>query len=520
MFGGAVHAPPWAARGVGAVLVVYLVLGLAQVVVGIPLQPGDEVHHVSYVAAIDEGTLPRPEDGTDPELSTLTGREPAEVNWVSTHPPAVYVALWPAMRLGRAIGGQEAAVTAMRLMNVVFGAVAVLGTAMLAAELRPRDKILPVLAAAIVGLWPTVTLFFGLVFLEAGSTAVATVLILFASRIVIRGPTTARLVTITVAAGVGAWTRMNVLPVVAFAVALVVVGAYRHIEGSTTARVVRAIAVGALPLAAGATIVLWLLHNQSLYGDISGLEHIRALMGGVPRAVSPLSFPLDLDAVGAFLALLAFGYGSPDLVGPIEIAVMSALYVLFAVAGLVGLVRLAVRRLQKGPLLFGHRDAREVQIVWAANLVLVAVLAYGIARHWSAGGNPHGRYIFPALPVLGVMAACSLRWMRGRAGVVIPAVVIGALGLVGSLLLLRLGALSAAWPTSDEAAAVAVSPVVPLASLESIAMTALVAVLTLWLVVVYLRTARCDPDESAPGSQPERNQVASGTTDLPRAAEC
>lgn len=502
-------------------LVVYLVLGLAQLVVGLPLQPGDEVHHVSYVAAIDQGTLPRPEDGTDPELSALTGREAADVNWVSTHPPAVYLALWPAMRLGRAIGGQDAAVTAMRLMNVLAGAVTVVGTAMLAAELRPKDRMLPVLAAAIVGLWPTVSLFFGLVFLEAVSTAVSTILIVGASRIAIRGPTTARLVAVTVAAGLGAWTRMNVLPVIGLAAALVAAGAFRHDPGTTRARVIRASALGALPLAAGATIVVWLLRNQSLYGDMSGLEHIRVLMGGVPRTASPLSFPFDFEAVGQFLGLLAFGYGSTDLVGPIEIVVMVTLYLLLAVAALVGLVRLVSHSLREGRTLLGDDDARGVQIVWATGLVLVAALTYGIARHWSAGGNPHGRYMFPALPVLGVMAACALRWIRGRAGVVIPAAVIGALGLVGSLLLLRLGALSAVWPTSDEEAVVAVSPVVPLASTESVVVAALVLALTAWLVVVYVGLACSDHGDAGAGLESRGGQIPAGTTavaDSPGAA--
>ena len=128
----------WAKRQRGplAITLAFLVLGMMNLILVPPFVPRDESSHVTYALAIADGRFPRIDD-TNP-AGAIPGLEPFKT-WTANHPPLFYVLSAVPLEAGKAIDEPVLGLRGMRLLNLLFGAVAVLpgGRARRAAAAAP-----------------------------------------------------------------------------------------------------------------------------------------------------------------------------------------------------------------------------------------------------------------------------------------------------------------------------------------------------------------------------------------------
>ena len=102
---------------------------------------------------------------------------------------------------------------------------------------------------------------------------------------------------------------------------------------------------------------------------------------------------------------------------------------LVAAVGVVGAVVLVVagRRRSGAPDGSGARTPSPPARAWAAAAALGAVPVVLTAQHAAGGGNPHPRYLLPAVPVLAAAVALATVRLAGRVG---AAVLVTALAVL------------------------------------------------------------------------------------------
>jgi len=148
----------------------------------------------------------------------------------------------------------------------------------------------------------------------------------------------------------------------------------------------------------------WFIRNQSLYGELTGVETMLSIWGR--RLPGEFNLPsLKGALVHAWLSYWGrFGYGQIVLPDPIY-----AIFTILVIISLLGLFKRATTLLRQ-------QRPRNVQGTWfilgATVLVYFAALFYFFVRN-PTGAN--GRYIFPALPAIAALIVAGLsaiRWSR------------------------------------------------------------------------------------------------------------
>jgi 4-amino-4-deoxy-L-arabinose transferase-like glycosyltransferase len=303
----------------------------------------------------------------------------------------------------------------MRLLNLLFGAVAVYLAGTLGALLLPRRPEAPTLAAAALGLAGSVASNLAVAYNDGLGLAAAVAVLVVGLRILREGPSRRLLVALALLAAVGGLARFTVFLAIGFAALLAAAGVYLERPAH---RVLRSVAVFALPFAAAAVSSgWWYLRNRREYGSVTGTEFIIHMQGRGQHAgyLELLQTPwfwrkLHSDIWGAFVR-------SGSLAGwPREIP---------EAATIIGLVCLGValaRWWRSGRPRPELRDA----IAWALLGAFAALSVWQIVTFYTTGGNAHVRYLYAALPVAGALAAIAFRVLPGNRRNTVTIAVVGA----------------------------------------------------------------------------------------------
>ncbi|MEZ5177713.1 MAG: hypothetical protein R2746_05360 [Acidimicrobiales bacterium] len=401
----------------------------------------DEQAHVGYVLSLQRGHLPTidsPIDSADggAALRERLAAEPARRRdvWVANNPPLAYVVALPSATATRALGVVGGPLLGLRLANVAATAGAVALSYLLGRDLSRGDRTVGVSTAALVALLPHVGFVAALGFND-GIALLATTGVL---RALVALLNSTREIDAN-AAGVphirwggggrgalvlGVWcaAAAAVRPMgLAFAAAAGLLGLI-----GTWGR------TAVLPTVArlgGPTVVLagwWYARNVARYGDATGSEALFDKFLREPSGSIWSKLRDDTIWESAFRTIATRRTDAPLASDPV---VWFRVAEVLAVAGVAATVVLVV---------LGRRDHGEQPAVaaalpplparaWAAVGALSAVPVVLTAQHAAGGGNPHPRYLLPAVPVLAAALATALVRLAGR---VATAVVLAGLAML------------------------------------------------------------------------------------------
>ena len=365
------------------VVVAFLALGLMNVAVVPPFRPIDESAHVSYALRVAHGELPRLDD---PTVRGFPGIRTDVPIFTANHPPLLYaivaVPLEAGIHLHRPILGLRLA----RITSMMFAVATVLGAALLAALVVPRREDMPVIAAAVVALTPTVPHTTSFVYNDAIGMAGSTFLLVAGMLIFRRGAAGARVALLMAAAAFAALARSSSLFALLPAIALAGFGVRRW----RPALGIAALTAGSAALAGG-----WFyLRNKHLYGSYLGNGYLPRPSGKAFVKRPYLDVLVDVRIWRYMAGRLWDGFAGPSRLPPwpgwwglsVELPALVGL----AIGGCRALARRA-------------RPSRDTLIVWGALALFSATVLASVVGFVSIGGNAFARYWFPLLPVVGIL---------------------------------------------------------------------------------------------------------------------
>ena len=396
--------------GLAGVLLTFAVLASLQAFTIPPFHPHDEVSHVGYALAVSRGDLPTIDTpipgGETPLLQRqLTNRKPANRTiWTANHPPLYYLVAAVPLRLGVDRGRPLGGVRAARLINIGISLAGLALVVLLAQELVPARPELGVAAAGLAALVPGLMRTSAFVYNDALMFTLATAALVLIARVLRWGATPRRVALLAALAAASALTRATGLLVAAVAAVAVLVAVLLHDRRPARVRTLLAVAAGAAVVVVTVAAAGWFyLRNRGLYGSATGTGELlqkfsRAPRGTIPQALVDASYWHDHLRR---LWELTEGPSAHDLAsrswGLTFLPVLG-----LALAGARWLLRRAVPP-RPAPLL-----------AWLACLGMAVLVELSAVSFYSLGGNPHGRYLLPALSVLAVAAATGLAALPGR----------------------------------------------------------------------------------------------------------
>jgi 4-amino-4-deoxy-L-arabinose transferase-like glycosyltransferase len=414
----------WAKRQRGplAITFAFLVLGMMNLILVPPFVARDESSHVAYALAIADGRFPRIDD-TNP-AGAIPGLEPFKT-WTANHPPLFYVLSAAPLEAGKAIGEPVLGLRGMRLLNLMFGAVAVFMAGSIGALLLPRRPEAPILASAALGLAGAVANTLAVAYNDGLGLAASVSLLVVGLRILREGPSRRLLVALALLAAVGSLARFTVFMAIGFAALLAAAGVYLE---RPARRLLATAATFCLPFAAAiAASGWWYLRNRREYGSLTGTSFIIHMQGRGQHAgyLELLQTPwfwrkMHSDIWGAFVrsgSLASWPRQIPETATAI---------------GLVCLLVAFVRWWRSGR----PRPDRIDAVAWTLLGAFAVASVWQIVQFYTTGGNAHVRYLFAALPVAGALAAVAFRVLPFNRGNALTIFVIGA-SLVVDFYLLR-----------------------------------------------------------------------------------
>ncbi len=345
--------------------------------------------------------------------------------------------------------GQALAVHVLRLLSVVFSAVAVVATHAAVRLFRPHAPWLAVWAAGLLAFNPMVLFMAGVVQNSTAALASAAGLIWLLSLWLVRGGRPALAVATGLVLGLGILIQVSTLTLALPVGLVVLVDAWRS-QGDR-ARLVRQVLLHASLVAVPAVLLTgwWFWRNQVLYGDWTANQIVAALWSDQP--VMPTEQTLHLIWTG-MIGRFGFGY---TLEYPDWLYRLTALLVLAAVV-----MGLASTRGRWRPALWPAPTPTGLLAALHAVVILVvgAALTYYVVGFIRGG---HGRYMFTAYPSLAILLLAGVsQGGPARAGVPIGDWLQRALGpvLVATSLALSVYAVvglllpAYAWPPAPTAA--------------------------------------------------------------------
>ena len=439
----------WAWLGVVGAVLVLAGGSWYQAWVTPPYRYIDEQAHTGYVLSLQDGRLPTidaPIDGAagGDALRERLATEPARRRdvWVANNPPLAYLLAVPPATITRVLGVPGGPLLGLRLANVAATAGAVALAYLLGRDLAGGDRTVGVTTSALVALLPHVGFVAALGFND-GVALLATTGTLHALTALLTTPTPTptecgvpeprprrfrawgsgdevgrRAAILGLWCAAAAAVRPMALAFAAVAAALALVGTWG-----------RAALVPTIARLGGPTAVLvawWYAANVARYGDPTGSE---ALFDKFLREPSgSLASKLRDNTIweSAFRTIATRRTDAPLASDPV---VWFRVAELVAAVGVVGAVVLVVagRRRSGAPDGPGGRTPSPPARAWAAAAVLGAVPVVLTAQHAAGGGNPHPRYLLPAVPVLAAAVALATVRLAGRVG---AAVLVTALAVL------------------------------------------------------------------------------------------
>ena len=472
------HGPPRPPAALLFLLATTLALGCVWALVVPPFQAPDENAHVAYVQSLTErGELPgdpargfqstEQSSGADaanadqtaqqlfvkPEWSTrrhdawlqrrFTAQKRSDgggTNPASANPPLYYLSLMPSYELASG-GDLFDRVSAMRLASVLFLLLTVTAAWLLAGVVFRGNRPLQLAAASIPAFLPMVTFVSASVTPDSLLYAVWGLALWLGARLITGRGGRGDVAAICAVAGLAVVTKATsyaLLPAVAVAV---VTSAVRAGGGTRRLVLTLVVAAAAFAVVAGPWYVTARLEDRPASGQLAGSAPASAVdyreFGSyvwqyyLPR----LPFQARYGALGRYpqayetwfkQAVGAFGWLETRWPGP----VYAGLFVIAALILAAALVALVRRRRELDPML--------LVFFITALVTLVAGLHWNEYRLAEGSGSlaSQGRYLFPLLPLAGLVAAAALTTVPARLRA-------GALGtLVGGLSALQLFAIA------------------------------------------------------------------------------
>jgi hypothetical protein len=412
-------------RGPLAVTLAFLILGALNLIFVPPFAPRDESSHVAYALDLTHGRIPRLDD-TNPR-DAIPGLQPFKT-WTANHPPLYYALGTVPLEAAKAIDEPLLGVRGMRLINLAFGAVAVLLAGSVGALLLPRWPEAPTLAAAGLGLAGSVPNLFGIAYNDGLGVAASVAILVVGLRILRDGPSRRLLLALALLAAVGSLARFTAFMAIGFAAVLAAIGVYLHAGDRIAAtarelrptgdRLLRSAGAFCLPFAAAAVASgWWYLRNQREYGSLTGTSFIIHMQGRSAHA----GYATLLHTGWIWRRMYDNIWGAYERSGSLapyprwipEIALAVGLVCL-----LVAFARWWGAGRRRPPLVDG--------IAWTVMIVFALASVWQIVQFYTSGGNFHVRYAYAALPVAGTLSAVAFRVLPGNRRNTITILVIGA----------------------------------------------------------------------------------------------
>jgi 4-amino-4-deoxy-L-arabinose transferase-like glycosyltransferase len=238
----------------------------------------------------------------------------------------------------------------------------------------------------VVALTPTVPHTTALVYNDAIGMAGSTWLLVAGMLILRRGPTRRLVLLLLGVTAFAALARSSSLFALPSAIALAGFGVRRWKP---------ALLLGAASVATAALAGGWFyLRNKHLYGSYLGNGFLKR-PSGVPIVKRPyLDALTDFRIYQHMLGRLWDGWVLASRLPPWPGYIGAAIEVP-AVVGVAEAGRRALRR--------RARPARETVIIWSCLLLFCVIVYISVVGFVSIGGNAHARYLFPLLPIVGML---------------------------------------------------------------------------------------------------------------------
>lgn len=404
--------------GLAAVIVVFLGVSSMWVFSRPYFEATDENAHLAYAHVIADFDLPTiTGEPPVPEEATLWQTERASSRdvryrtvWVANHPPLFYMATAPLIWLSNALDRHDGGLVFIRFANIAFAAAGLVFVYLLGVEASGGVRRLGVAAAAVAGLVGLSPAAFSLAQNDGLGFAAAAAVLWGVARVYRRPgliPTRNDLIVIAVSASVAAGVRTATMLMAAGAIGMLFLTMWMSTERPWKDRwpAMRKLALWGVGLPV-ALFGWYSVRNHVLYGDLGASEFLldrfrRAVRGPVPTML------FEGQIWHRLFRRVTTPSVTRDFVIP-GIFVIAAI----AVAGFVIAYRnrrTADTRADGKP---GHIDRRVIWMMLASVFVILAT----VAQHLAGGGMAHSRYLFPALPVLAVIAVIGFDQFLPRIG--------------------------------------------------------------------------------------------------------
>ncbi len=259
--------------GLLGALLVYVVLGVANIIFLPRFYPPDEPRNAAYAFELWSGRLPRIPDPL-PHAAMGTKKLPrADFHASAQHPPLYYALVGAPIKVAASAGDIVPGVKIARGITLAIGAAALVALFRMVRLLLPR---LPAVAVATVGIFaaiPEVPNTFGIVYNDALGVLTALGLLHASFSILKLGPTRNRLVACAVWMALASLTRFAGVLMSCFGMFAVFLSAFVHDQGTFAVRA-RIGILRTLPLVAAVLVSSGWFYVRSLvlYGDITGAK--------------------------------------------------------------------------------------------------------------------------------------------------------------------------------------------------------------------------------------------------------
>ncbi len=292
------------------------------------------------------------------------------------------------------------AVHLIRFLSILFSALTVVFTYFLALEIKPNDKTLAVVAAALVAFNPMFIVISAAVNNDNLAVMLASLALLLFARLITRGATLPRFIVLGIVLGFAVLSKVSdlgLLVVAAVVFSYLLWRAWKMRLGDTPAPPhshTPALPLGVVTCSLLCAVIVvaiagwWYVRNWLLYADPLAFNVWVAIAGGRP---TPATFATLFGEFQGFRISYWGNFGGVNIIAPDWVYVVLDLFTGLAAIGLlVGIVRRALPRLLALPAL------------WLA-LILILLIRWTLLTFAS-----QGRLIFPAISAVAILMAYGL----------------------------------------------------------------------------------------------------------------
>ncbi|HVX44729.1 MAG TPA: hypothetical protein VHC49_12625 [Mycobacteriales bacterium] len=421
------------ALGVGGAVLTFAALVLIPILAIRPFLPADESAHVDYAIQVAHGHLPIAGPILHPEFA---GQRPT-AQYVSNHPPLYYVIAGPFLRLALAAHHAQAGLLAVRALSILFGAAAIILTAVFAGSFaartsrRTRSQLM-VGAAGLVATLPALISAAAAIQNDALMVGFVGLTLALLGAAVRSGLRTRSMLYLGLSCAGGMLSRatfIGVLLAVLGVIALLSLwpDGFRDRPSALQWRqaISRVVIVGGISaIGAGWYYAL----NYHRYGDFIGGSVAYDLVKYRPKqpgADSTLHFLLTFGGIKVQIQQLAGGWDS--LLGGGQLHRTDVLAMIIGVLICLGIAATAVAVAR------GARWPDREGAVLALGLAVMLLIAFvSVADHVAHGGGPNNRYLLSALGFWAILGSAALLLGSPRRWPV-PVLLLIGLQVIGSI---------------------------------------------------------------------------------------